>query len=102
MREVRIENELRRGVRLFGGLVEKHVSPGRRGVPDDLVTWPDGVMQLVETKAPKGKLSTAQERDHKRRARYGVRVFVLWTIQHVHEYATREGWAHRKRKCRRS
>ncbi len=46
--------------------LEKHVSPGRRGVPDDLMTWghPLCLMELIETKAPKGDVKKHQERDH--------------------------------------
>ena len=64
----------------FKGVCEKHVSPGRRGVPDRLVTWPWNAMDLVETKAPEGRLSPAQERDHARRSVY---VWKCWTKQRV-------------------
>ena len=63
-------------------LCEKHVSPGRRGVPDRLISF-RGFMFLVETKAPRGKLAVAQRRDHELRARCGIRVFCLYTIEQV-------------------
>ena len=81
-----VEGYLRERVTATGGMCEKHVSPGRKGVPDDLVTWPGGVMDLVETKAPDGALSGAQTRDHDRRRGYGVEVIVLWTKAHVDAY----------------
>ena len=40
-------------------------------------------MFLVETKAPRGKLAVAQRRDHELRARCGIRVFCLYTIEQV-------------------
>jgi VRR-NUC domain len=81
-----IEAYLKRRVKEAGGMAEKHVSPGRKGVPDQLVTWDSGWMDLVETKAPKGRLSDSQIRDHARRARRGVKVIVLYTKQMVDDY----------------
>lgn len=90
MREAAVEKHLRERVEAVGGLCEKHVSPGRRGVPDRLVTWPDGCMQLVETKAPDGVVKGHQQRDHARRARRRVYVRVTYTKQDVDDYMTRE------------
>ncbi len=90
MLEVDVEDHLRTRVDEVGGLCEKHVSPGRIGVPDDLITWPDGVMQLVETKRPKGPVRSAQVRDHQRRLRYGVRVRLIYTKAQVDEYIEAE------------
>jgi hypothetical protein len=50
-----IETYFKRRVKEAGGMTEKHVSPGRKGVPDQLVTWQGGVMHLVELKAPRTK-----------------------------------------------
>lgn len=60
----------------FKGICEKHVSPGRRGAPDRLVTWPWGRMDLAELKAPKGRMAVHQERDHAKRSVY---VWKLYT-----------------------
>lgn len=81
-----IEAYFKRRVKAAGGLAEKHVSPGRRGPPDQLVTWPGGRIHLVELKAPKGRRSDAQIRDHARRAIYGVHVYVLYTKEMINEY----------------
>lgn len=86
VRESKVEKHLRVSVEGRGGLCEKHVSPGRRGVPDRLVTWPGGIMDLVETKRPKGTVRKNQEEDHKRRARLGIKVYVLDTIEAVDWY----------------
>lgn len=77
-RETPIENYLREQVETYGGMIEKHTSPGRVGVPDDLVTW-HREMDLVETKAKDGVPKAHQLRDHKRRAVYSVPVYLLDT-----------------------
>lgn len=86
MKESAVEAHLRKRVEALGGLCEKFVSPGRRGVPDRLVTWPSGQMDLVETKAPRGKLRPEQIRDHERRAVRRCRVRVLSTKAAVDAY----------------
>lgn len=85
-REGPIEDYLKEQVALHGGLAEKHVSPGRNKVPDQLVTWSGLGMELVETKAPLGIPDPGQLRDHKRRAKLGIKVWVLSTIERVDTY----------------
>lgn len=80
-----VEAYFKRRVKEAGGFAEKHVSPGRRGVPDQIVTWQWGV-DFVELKAPMGRLSDAQIRDHARRRQLGVKVFVLYTKEMVDDY----------------
>lgn len=82
-REREVERALRRGVETLGGICEKHVSPGRNGVPDRLVTLPVLGMRLVETKAPNGVLSKLQILDHAQRRALGVRVYVAHTVDQV-------------------
>ena len=90
-RESAIEKHLQRCVEERGGLCEKHTSPGRRGVPDRLITWPDGNMQLVETKRPKDSVtSTSQKRDHQRRARRRVHVRLVYTKAEAEAYVLGE------------
>lgn len=86
MRENKVEKHLRLQVKVVGGLCEKHTSPGRAGAPDDLITWPDGLMELVETKAPGKGPEDHQARDHARRARRRVQVTVADTIEKVDAY----------------
>ncbi len=86
MKEAKVENHLRKALAEVGALCEKHVAPGRRGVPDDLVTWPWGEMDLVETKCPGGKCKPWQTRDHEARAARGVPVYLLDTIGKVEVY----------------
>lgn len=97
MRESEVEKYLVECVEALGGLCEKHVSPGLRGVPDRLVTWPNGAMHLVEVKAQTGfgKVMPWQKRDHERRAKRNVFVYVLHTTELVDQYiaACRGLWA---------
>lgn len=86
MREIIVESYLTEQVELRGGLCEKHVSPGLNGVPDRLITWPRGVMHLVETKAPKKGPTPQQARDHRRRAQRNVFVYVINTKELVDQY----------------
>lgn len=83
-----VEMYLKSSVEAAGGMCEKIIPTGGRGKPDRLVTWPLR-MDLVETKRPKGeggKLSGHQIRDHKRRKKYGIPVFVLYTKDAVDDY----------------
>lgn len=87
--EVSVESYLCEQVEALdvGALCEKFVSPGRRGPPDRLITWPVIGMHLAETKRPKGGvLESWQIRDHQRRELLGVRVHVLTTRDMVDAY----------------
>ena len=81
MLERTIEAALVRRVRDLGGLCEKFVSPGRRSVPDRLVTLPGGRIVFVEVKAPGKGPTELQERDHWRRRKLGCEVIVINSIE---------------------
>lgn len=85
MRESKVEKYLREQVELRGGMCEKFVSPNKVGVPDRLITWPR-CMHLAETKATGDKPNTTQARDHKRRKKYGITVWVLASKEQVDAY----------------
>jgi hypothetical protein len=89
MKEVVIRNFLVAQVEMRCGLCELHVAPGQVGVPDCIVTWPDGRIEFVETKTKGGRLSVMQQRDHARRCRRGVFVAVLWSKTQVARYVSR-------------
>ena len=83
MLESRIEAALVRRVKALGGMAEKFASPGRRSVPDRLVTLPGGRVIFVELKAP-GKVPTDnQRRDHERRRALGCDVRVIDSLEAV-------------------
>jgi hypothetical protein len=86
VKESTVEEYLVKQVELKGGICEKHVAPGRRDVPDRLVTWSWGAMDLVETKAPGKKPRAGQMRDHCERAKRGIPVYVLDTKLKVDRY----------------
>lgn len=86
MREVSVEDHLKDLVEAAGGICEKHTAPGRIGVPDRLVTWPWGEMDLVETKAPGKGARGTQVLDHKERAKRGVPVYLLDTKAKVEDW----------------
>lgn len=59
MKEHDVESYLKRQVKARNGLCWKWVSPGLRGVPDQIVMFP-GVICFVELKAP-GELPRPQQ-----------------------------------------
>jgi len=81
MLEKTIEAALVKRVKELGGMAEKFVSPGRRSVPDRLVTLPDNVIIFVELKAPGKKATPLQEIDHERRRALGCDVRVINTME---------------------
>jgi len=72
-----IENALVRRVKTLGGTCEKFTSPGRRSVPDRIVTLPGGRVVFVELKAPGKKPTELQGRDHARRRALGCDVRII-------------------------
>jgi hypothetical protein len=86
MLEKDIENALCARVKSLGGLCEKFVSPGRRSVPDRIVTLPGGAIVFVEVKAPGKKPTDLQERDHARRKALGCRVEVIDSMESANAF----------------
>lgn len=72
-----VEQYLVRRIKRLGGTAEKFTSPGRRSVPDRLVTLPGGRIVFVELKRPGAKPTTNQAKDHERRRAMGCEVMVL-------------------------
>jgi len=81
MLEKTIEAALVKRVKELGGMAEKFVSPGRRSVPDRLVTLPDNVIIFVELKAPGKKATPLQEIDPELRRALGCDVRVINTME---------------------
>ena len=101
MRESTVEAYLHQQVVKAGGWTDKFSSPGRRNVPDRLVTWPGdddertksrpfgsyrAEIHFVECKAPGKGARAGQKRDHARRRKMGCKVFVLDTKAKVNKY----------------
>jgi hypothetical protein len=85
MRESTIEAYLVREIKKLGGLCEKFTSPGRRSVPDRLVTLTDGQIVFVEVKAEGKDATPLQQRDHDKRRALGCRVYVVASKSAVDE-----------------
>lgn len=83
MLESAIERAFVARVEALGGEVRKVRWMDRRGAPDRLALFDDGVAVYVELKAPGGRLSKLQEVEHRRLRRRGQRVDVLWTLDDV-------------------
>jgi hypothetical protein len=83
MLESKIEKALIARVNALDGTCEKFVSPGRRGVPDRIVTLPGGRIIFVELKSPTGRLSPSQIRDHERRIQMGCDVRVINNLEAI-------------------
>lgn len=96
MRESLIEAYLVAEVAKRGGMAEKFSSPGKRNVPDRIVTWPtDGIddfdrpqvrIDFVECKATGEKPTVPQQRDHDRRRKMGFIVVVVDSYEAVDKY----------------
>lgn len=83
MLERDIEQYLVRRIKRLGGMAEKFTSPGRRSVPDRLVTLPGGRVVFIELKAPGKNPTENQLRDHQRRRNLGCEVMVIDTKEGV-------------------
>ena len=77
MLERDIEAALVRRVKSLGGTCEKFTSPGRRSVPDRIITLPGGRVIFAECKAPGKKPTELQAKDHERRRALGCDVRVI-------------------------
>ena len=77
MLEKDIENALVRKVKKLGGMCEKFTSPGRRSVPDRIITLPNGKIVFVEVKNTGKNPTELQLRDHERRRALGCDVRVI-------------------------
>ena len=87
MLEKTIEAALIRRVTALGGMCEKFTSPGRRSVPDRVVTLPGGRIVFVECKAPGTVPTELQERDHGRRRALGCEVVVIDSVESARAFS---------------
>lgn len=83
MREAYLERKLCERVRALGGTCEKFTSPGRRSVPDRLVTLPGGRISFAEVKRPGERPTKSQERDHTRRRALGAAVYIIDSLEAI-------------------
>jgi hypothetical protein len=83
MLESNVEGYLKDEIAKIGGLCRKWVSPGHRGVPDQIVMMPGGRIWFVELKAPGKKPRPQQAKRHRELKRLGFEVLVLDTRDKV-------------------
>jgi Holliday junction resolvase len=86
MLEKDIENALVRKVKKLGGMCEKFTSPGRRSVPDRIITLPNGKIVFVEVKNTGKKPTPLQLRDHDRRRELGCDVRVIDNMEDANAF----------------
>ena len=80
-----IEGYLVRRVKDLGGVAYKFTSPSRRGVPDRLCVFPDGISVFIECKAPKKKPTVLQTHEIERLRNLGQQVFVVDSKESIDE-----------------
>jgi hypothetical protein len=85
--EKQVEQALRQRVKELGGTCEKFTSPGRRAVPDRIVTLPGGRVIFVECKAPGKRPTLTQVLDHERRRALGCDVRVIDSIEAANAFS---------------
>jgi hypothetical protein len=84
-----VQQYLKDQVIKHGGMYDHFTSPGKKGVPDLIITWPEfgwARIHFIETKTIGGKVKPWQEKDHKARRAMGAQVFVLWSKAAVDTY----------------
>lgn len=86
--EAALERRFAAAVLRRGGMVVK-LAPTVRGLPDRLVLLPGGRIELVELKAPGGRLSLSQRIWHDKAAQRGVIVTVLTGAPEIDAWADR-------------
>lgn len=91
MRESSIEKYFKRQVKAAGGVAEKFKSPGKKNVPDQIVTWVAPMLDFVELKATDEKPNSGQRRDHERRRKRGYFVMVIDSKELVDIYIEMRG-----------
>lgn len=75
MKETTVEKKFKDEVKKRGGRSLKFVSPGMRGVPDQIVFLPGAKTILVELKAPGKDLKVLQAKRAREFIELGYRVF---------------------------
>lgn len=86
--EEQIETYLSKKVKSVGGLSLKWSSPGRSGVPDRILIFPEGDIHFVELKAEgkRGNLSTLQRSFIKKLECMGCKVHVIASYEEVEAF----------------
>ena len=86
MKEKDIEQYLRSQAKEHGCLVYKFASPSQRGVPDDIIVWPNGDLHFAELKTLTGELSVLQRYQMFKLTTAGQACFVIRGTEGVDAY----------------
>jgi len=80
-----LEKELERKIvahcKRNGVLCYKFVSPGRSGVPDRMLVFPNGRVAFAEIKVPGGRVSALQQHELKQLRQRGLPADVFWDFE---------------------
>ena len=96
--EAQLEKMLHDGVRQHGGMSMK-LAPTTAGMPDRIVLWPGGRIDLVELKTDRGSVRRIQEVQHHRFAKLGTYVQLVRGESGVREYLAWAGRGFRQQKA---
>jgi len=77
MLEKDVEGNNRTYAKKKGVMFEKFTSPAKRSVPDDILTFPNGLIAFIEYKAPGKRATPKQWLDHQKRRAMGCLVYVV-------------------------
>lgn len=83
MLEKEVERALVKKTEERGGMAWKFVSPGKSGVPDRIILFPNGKMGFVELKAPGKKMRPLQKKRKKQLEDLGFQVFTVDRIERI-------------------
>lgn len=86
MREVNVERALGQRIHQIGGECFKFVSPGVVGVPDRIIIVPGGEIFWTEVKSWTGRLSSMQERMHRRLRDLEQEVLVIRSLDQIDKH----------------
>lgn len=79
--ELYFKNKIKR----YGGLSMKWTSPGVKGVPDQIVFFPNGEAVLVELKRPGGTLRKSQAKMAETLRELNQQVYICYTKKQADE-----------------
>ncbi len=90
MRESAVERAFCARIEQLGLIQRKAQWIGRKGAPDRVVLLPEERVEWVELKAPDGRLSGAQVREHARLCAAGQTVTVIRNIEEARAWKPQE------------
>lgn len=84
--ESQLEKKFCEKIKSLGGMPLKFVSPGRAGVPDRIVLFPNGKIFFVELKSSRGNTSIIQEYIFKKFSKLGFPVKIINSVESLEKF----------------